>query len=161
LNGNLKRVPHRRLFLTCAIGLILAAFLDHATPIALGQEDTVENAFALLQQAGQVDAVEARRLLAEVVKVLGAEKSALPAAEKQRLASGFRDRLADVVSTPQQLDAIMGPSNRPTVARQVWYRHYREQRAYNRPLRLIVVVDQRKGHEPSIQSVRLPAEGPP
>jgi hypothetical protein len=157
LGCDLNTLPLRpRLPLVCAICLILVVFSGHAAPDAPGHEDTVQNAFALLQQAGKADPAEARRLLGTVVKTLSDEKAALPAAQRRQLASEFRDRLAEAVSTPQQLETIMGKS-RPAVARQVWYRRYREQRIYDTPLRLIVVVDYRKGHEPSIHSVRLPA----
>jgi hypothetical protein len=133
-------------------GLILAGIFGHAQALAL--QDVAEDARALLQLAGKAEPAEARQILGKVVRMLADDKANVPAGERERLAAPFVTRLAEVVSTPKHLDEVMGPKSRPTVARQVWYRRYREQWTFDFPFRFTVLVDFKKGEEPGIRSVR-------
>src|SRR5262245_14348551 len=137
----------------CLVALFLLVAAGHA------HQDAGKGVRDLLELATKAEPVEARRLLGKVVRMLADGKSALPAAERERLASDFRARLAEAVATPHQLEELMG-GIRPMVARQVWYRHHREQWSYDFPLRFIVVVDRKKGQEARIQSVRPPPDQP-
>jgi hypothetical protein len=81
----------------------------------------------LLAQADQARGDEARRLRAEATR-----------------------RLLDL--SPARVRELLGPPDR--VARQVLYRRYLEQWAYDRPAALSVLFEGRKGQEPRSRGVR-------
>jgi hypothetical protein len=105
----------------------------------------------LLSALAEDDA--ARRIRKHVHDLLASNKTNATPAELEALAVRLAAVFPRAVRTPAEVRQVLGAPR--GVARQILYRRYLEQWAYDAPLPLYVVFDCHKGEEPRLQSVHL------
>ena len=95
----------------------------------------------------------ARKMRHRVHDLLTGQKANATPAELETLAGRLAVVLPRTVRSPAEVREVLGLPRH--VARQILFRRYVEQWAYDAPLPLYVVFDCRKGEEPRLQSVHL------
>jgi hypothetical protein len=135
-------------------GLIVACCLGNFMS-ATGQEKPADPE-KLLDQALRLDGKKARALVVKAIQLVGEEK--IPA-NRERLAQRLARALQRTAQTPADLQELMGKTAAWSIARQVYYRRYREQWLLESPVRLVAIFECQQGQEPRMFKVRaLPAE---
>ena len=110
-----------------------------------------------IELAQRREAKEGRLLLRKMIMTLAGEKKV--DFDPQDLARKLADALPRVVKNLEELTEVLGPPKQ--VSRQIFYRRYREQRVYEFPLRLVVVLETITGQEAKILIVQpLPSFQP-
>jgi len=109
----------------------------------------------LLGLAGKARGKEAHSLLNQVIRALADEKKSRPQDALLRRLAREIERSAQ---SPKEIQAIFGKKIPRTVARQIYFRRYRELWTFEQPVPLIVVFDCIKGNEPKLSTVYLSGE---
>ena len=148
---NLRDLPDRRRFLfgensmRCWFILVFVlCFYGSARP-----QEAKSGPERLLDLASKARGKEAHHLLNQVIEALAEEKKSKPQDALIRLAREI-ERSAQ---GQKEIQAIFGEKAPKTVARQIFFRRYRELWVFEQPAPLTVVFDCIKGKEPKVLSV--------
>ncbi len=158
--------------------LVLLAALGFVTPTAISQQAnerkspllSLEDLASREKQAGDdpaklldlaplAEVKEGRRLLHKVFKVL--LKNPQPAQAISPLRSRCAELLSRLANNPEEVKEVLDAAFPKQIARQIFYRRYREQWIFDHPFRMTVVFDGVKGKDLRLQSVQLPPAGGP
>jgi hypothetical protein len=113
------------------------------------EKDSGAQPAKLLDLIKQVDAKRGRLLLARAFRLVAEDTPD----QRMLLAPRFASALLATARTPKDIELILGKKATKTVARQVFYRHYREQWTIEQPLPLCVILDCVKGDDPKVLTV--------
>lgn len=140
---------------TCMRPAFLILFTLFFGGTALSQEAGTDPG-RLLDLAAKAQSQEARRILSQVIKILGENKKLRPQEDLDVLTERFARSVEKSARTAKEVQAIFGEKTQKTIARQIYYRRYQEQWVFDMAVRLTVVFDCIKGREPTVLAVLVP-----
>ena len=109
----------------------------------------------LLGLAGKARGKEAHSLLNRVIKALAEDRKSRP---QDALLSRLAQEIKRSAQSQKEIQAIFGEKVPKTVARQIYFRRYRELWTFEQPVALTIVFDCIKGNEPKVLTVYLSGE---
>jgi hypothetical protein len=105
----------------------------------------------LVAAAERAERKHASRLLAQALKLFFEDRAAR---DNDRFPRRFAKALRGVAFTQQDVTAVLGAGRPKTIARQIFYRRYREQWLLEAPLSLVIEFDCIKGSDPYVLNVQ-------
>lgn len=106
----------------------------------------------ILEQVAQAEPPQARKALQSLLRAIEKD-NALPPRERADLTARLAGLIQAKALTQAEVLEVLGEKTPRSLSRQVLFRRYREQWTYERPLRLIVIWDVRRGQEPILKAV--------
>jgi hypothetical protein len=119
---------------------------------ALAQDERSEQG-RLLDLADKAQGPEARKLLRQAIKVFSQETKTRTQGEMDALLVRLAKGIEKSAQTQQEILGIFGEKAAKTVARQIYFRRYRELWILEKPVPLTIVFDCIKGREPQVLTV--------
>jgi hypothetical protein len=150
---DLRDLPDRRRYFfgenPVRFWLILIIF-GCGTALAQGKGDEPGQ---VLDLADKARGLEARKLLRQAIKVISEQKKTGTGAEMDALLVRLAQGIEKSGQTQSEILSIFGEKTSKTVVRQVYFRRYREQWIFEKPVPLTIVFDCIKGREPKVLTV--------